>query len=294
MKTIIVIITLALITSFTAFGQHSGNSAINQSYNSSSIKYQGLEKLYLSDSTFIVQGNVLMNVIADNYVANFGVSESDKSLKEANNKIDKRIQNFILALTKMGIPSKDIYVDITTLTQIADYKANGNYMEQFISGFEQKKNVIVKFNNIKDLDKMIIIATDYEIYDLAKIDYNVASINKIYNQLFQNALEVINNKKELYCKATNVKLIPSSQIYGESLYSLYPSQLYKNYTPNVSTEYSDYSSYSKKKNLMKNTTYYYDKINYSGFDNIINPVVTEPAIEFILMLQIKYQIENNK
>ncbi|MDZ4126765.1 MAG: hypothetical protein U1E02_21720, partial [Hydrogenophaga sp.] len=121
--------------------------------------------------------------------------------------------------------------------------------------------------------------------------YIVTDINKIYTQLFQTAMDVINGKKELYVKATNIKLLNSSQIYGESFYSFYPSQLYKSYTANITTEYSDYSSYSKRKDLKKSTTYYYDKINYSGFDKVINPIVTEPTVEFVLMLQIKFDIE---
>lgn len=245
----------------------------------------------MSDTSFVIQANVLINVIADSYVTTFGVSESSTTLKDANTKIDKRIKDFVTALTKIGISKTDIYIDMTTQTQISDYKVNGDYAEQYISGFEQKKNVIIKFKNIKDLDKMIVTASDYGIYDLAKVDYIAADLNKIYTKLFQSALNVINSKKELYVKATNIILTSSSEIYGESFYSFYPSQLYKSYTPNITSDYYNKSTYGKRKDLKKNVTYYYDKINYSGFDKVINPVVTEPAVEFVLMLQIKFDIE---
>jgi len=293
LKTTIISTTLFLFA-LTVFGQHSGNSVIDQYSNSNPTNNpQTVDKLYLSDTSFVIRANVLINVIADNYVATFGVSESSTTLKDANTKIDKRIENFISALTKIGITQTDIYVDMTTQTQISDYKVNGNYAEQYITGFEQKKNVIVKFKNIKDLDKMIVTASDYEIYDLAKVDYIVTDINKIYSQLFQTTIDVINSKKELYVKATNIKLTSSSEIYGESFYSFYPSQLYKSYTPNITTEYYDHGSYAKRKDLKKNTTYFYDKINYSGFDKVINPIVTEPTVEFLLMLQIKFDIEKS-
>lgn len=294
LKTTISSATL-LLFALTVFGQQSGNSVIGQYYNSNQAnKPQTADRLYLSDTSFIIQANVLINVIADNYVATFGVSESSTTLKDANTKMDKRIENFISALSKIGITQTDTYADMTTQTQISDYKVNEDYAEQYITGFEQKKNVIVKFNNIKDLDKMIVTASDYGIYDLAKVDYIVTDINKIYTQLFQTATDVINSKKELYIKATNIKLTSSSQIYGESFYSLYPSQLYKSYTPNITAEYHDYGSYEKRKDLKKNTTYYYDKINYSGFDKVINPIVTEPTVEFVLVFQIKFDIEKNK
>lgn len=288
-----IISTVLLLFALTAFGQQSGNQVIGQYHNNDQTnKPQTVDKLYLSDTSFIIQANILTNVIADIYVATFGLSESSTTLKDANSKIDERIQKFISALTtKMGIPHTAIYVDMTTQTQISDYKVNGNYAEQYISGFEQKKNIIIEFKNIKNLDKMVVLASDYEIYDLAKVDYIVTDINKIYTQSFQAAMEVINGKKDIYTKAMNIKLLPSSEIYGESFYSFYPSQRYKSYTPNITVQYSDYGSHSRRKDLKKNTTYYYDKINYSGFDKVVNPVVTEPAVEFVLMLQVKFNTE---
>jgi len=284
--------TILFLFGLTLCGQQSGNNVIGQNYNyNQSDKPQAVSKLFLTDSSFIIQGNVLINVIADSYVATFGVLESSATFKTTNTKIDKRIQEFIAGLTKMGIIPTDIYVDMTTRTQIADYKVNGNYAEQYISGFEEKKNVVIKFKKITELDKMLLIAADYGIYDLAKVDYIVTDINKIYTQLFLATNDVINNKKELYVSATKMKLTTSAGIYGESFYSFYPSQLYKSYTPNITSEYFDEGSHAKRKDLKKNTTYYYDKINYSGFDKVINPIVTEPAVEFVLMLQIKFKIE---
>ena len=234
-----------------------------------------------------------MNVIADSYVATFGVAQSAKTLKEANAQIDDRIQKFVLKLEKIGIRQTDIYVDIVTQTRILDYKVDANYAEQFISGFEQKKNVIVKFKEIKDLDKMLAAASEHEIYDLIKVDYIVDDPDKVYTQLFQTAMELLNNKKELYVKTTRIKLKKTPKISSESFYYLTPPTLYQSYSPrNISTDYDDYgNSRSKKKNLQVSTTYYYDHIDYSAFDKVINPIVTEPAIEFILLLQLKFDIE---
>ena len=282
-----------LLLATLAFAQHSGNSVLDRSYYRETESPHTISKLYLSDTSFLVEANVLTNVIADNYVVTFGVSDSATTLQDANSRIDSRIRNFIAALTKIGIAKTDIYVDMTTQTEIADYKVMKNYAEQYISGFEQKKNVIIQFRNINELDKMVLTASNYGIYDIAKVDYNVADINKIYLELFQSAMDVINSKKKLYTMATNVQLLPSSEIYNDSFYSFYPSQLYKSYTPNVSTVFQD-NDYGKRKNLQKNTTYYYDKINYSGFDKVINPIVTEPAVEFVLNLQLKFYIDKGK
>ena len=142
LKTVFIGAILVLIST-SVFSQHGGNAVIGQSYNYNKTSgLQSVDKLYLSDTSFIIQANVLNNVIADSYVAIFGVSESSNTLVDANSKIDRRINNFISALMKIRISKEDIYVDMTTQTLISDYKVTGNYAEQFISGFEQKKMLL--------------------------------------------------------------------------------------------------------------------------------------------------------
>jgi uncharacterized protein YggE len=282
-------IGLFFFSTLTTFGQVSGNQAFNDYGDNRNIPSSS--RIYLTDSTFFINASVLINVIADNYVATFGVAESATTLKDANTKIDDRIQKFISALKKIGVLQADIYVDMTTQTRLLDYKDDERRaQEQFISGFEQKKNVIVKFKDVKDLDKMVIAASEYGIYDLVKVDYIVTEPNKIYMQLFQTAMELLNNKKDLYVKATNIKLKKTSKISSESFYSLVPPELYKSYTPKNISTYINYDRGSRK-DLPESTTYYYDHINYSTFDKVINPVVIEPTVEFILLLQLKFDIE---
>lgn len=287
----ITVCTVIFLLAVPVSGQQSGNNVFGQSHNNRQTHLVSAGKLYLSDTSFVINANVLINVIADNYVATFGVSQSSETLKEANTKIDIRIRDFISALEKTGIAGSDIYIDMTTQTQISDYRIKGDYAEQYISGFEQKKNVIVRFSGIEVLDKMIVLASDYDIYDLAKVDYILTDINEVYSHLFEESMKIINRKKELYVKATGVNLSPTSAIYGESFYSYTPQQLYKSYTPNRTTAYYNYNSSGKRKDLMQNTTFYYDKINYSGFDKVIDPAITEPAVEFVMALQIKFNIK---
>lgn len=287
-------IGMFVFSALATFGQVSGNQVFNHNSTNNSVRnpLPSPSKVYLTDSTLYINTNVLINVIADSYVATFGVSESAKTLKDANTQIDGRIQKFVSALKKTGIQQADIYVDMITQTRILDYKVEGNYAEQFINGFEQKKNIVVKFKNIKDLDNMVILASEHEIYDLVKVDYIVSDPNKIYTQLFQIAMELLNNKKDLYAKSTGIKLNKFPKISGESFYSLTPPELYKSYTPkNISTGYYDNSSSSRRKDLQVGTTHFYDQISYSAFDKVINPIITEPAVGFVLLLQLKFDLE---
>jgi uncharacterized protein YggE len=292
LKTILISLTLLLIPT-VIHAQLSGNIVYGQSNNIE--KKRSSDRLYLTDSTFVIEAGVLVNVIADSYVVTFGVSEEAATVKDCNEKMEKRIQGFVLELNKLGHSEADIYIDMTTQNRVLGYTTTGNVAQQYLKGFEIKKNVIIKLKTIKALDKIVISASNYQIYDLVKVDYIVTDITKVYNQLFQAATDIINQKKALYIGVTNAKLSPTAQIYGEQFYSYYPSQLYKTYNAYESSEVynNNYSNFIKK-DLRKEATFYYDKMNYSGFDKVINPTVTEPAVEFVLTLQIKYQIERSK
>lgn len=291
LKTALISLTTLCIP-FAIQAQLSGNIVYGQ--NNSIEKKRSLDKLYLTDSTFLVEAAVMENIIADQYVVTFGVSEEAATVSACNEKIEKRIQSFISDLKKMGHSESDIYVDMTTQNKVFAYITKGNVAEQYLKGFEIKKNVIIKLKSLKSLDNIVISASTYQIYDLVKVDYIVTDMAKVYSRLFQSAAEIINQKKALYAGLTNMKISSTAQIYGEDFYSYYPSQLYKTYTAHESSEvYYDYHNFTKK-DLRKETTFYYDKLNYSGFDKVINPVVTEPAVECVLTLQVKYQIDKPK
>ena len=282
------VLFFCIVLPFTfVYSQKAGNSVYGQNYSYG--KQAGTGNLYISDSTFLIEASVMSNVKADEYVVTFGVDEEAATLKECNEKIEKRIQAFAADLVRKGIPLRDIYVDMTTQNKIYDYKISGQIAEQIVKGFELKKNVIVKFKDIKDLDEMIIAASHQQIYDLVKVDYIVTNLNAVYTQLFQSAMEVINQKKGLYAAATGSKISPVSQMYGEQFYSYYPSQLYKSYTAYSTSEI--YTEANTVKEARKSPVFYYDKIDYSGFDRISEPSVTEPAVEFVLTLQVKFERE---
>ena len=146
-KAILIKAFLLLIT-FNTCAQHSGNNVYGQ--NNSIEKKQTLDKLYLTDSTFIIEANILANVIADSYVITFGVSEESTTVKDCNEKIEKRIQSFVSELNKLGYSENDIYIDMITQNKILGYITTGNVAQQYLKGFEIKKNVIIKLKIIKE------------------------------------------------------------------------------------------------------------------------------------------------
>src|SRR4029078_4367962 len=139
-------------------------------------------------------------------------------------------------------------------------------------------------------DQIVIAASTHEIFDMVKVDYIVTDLQAVYAKLFEAAVKVIEQKKTLYVTATHSKFSADAEMYGEKMYSYYPPQLYKSYKAYESSDvYGHYNDYVVK-DLRKPTTFYYDAINYSGFDFVLNPAVTEPAVEFALNLQMKFNI----
>jgi uncharacterized protein YggE len=259
-------------------------------YNAVEGKEDTTDKLYLTDSTFIISAKVVLNRVADLYVVTFSTTEEANDISTCNDNINSRIDAFRLDLKKKGFLEQNTYVDMTTQNKIYDYKINDNKAEQYLKGFELQKNVIVRFAPIEQLDEIVISASKHGIYDMVKVDYIVDDLPSVYTKLFDAASKVIEQKKTHYSALTHTTLATSSSIYGEKIYSFYPPQLYKSYKAYESSQvYGQFDGYVVK-DLRKSTTFYYDPIHYSGFDSVINPAVTEPMVEFVLELQVKFSI----
>jgi len=283
-----------------AFGQVSGNqvfSGNDYNYGNTSkdniSKQNRINKLYLNDSSFVIEVKVLKNVKADSYVAVFGLSQEATTVNGCNTKINDRIKSFINNIKKLGIKDADIYTDLLTQYRVYDYKKVDYIYENYIRGFELSKNIIFKYSKPEQIEQFLTVASQDSIFDLVKVDYIINDISKVYDELFISAKEIIQKKKQMYVDLTNAKLNPSSQIYGENFVSYYPSELYKRYKAFTENYYENYYWLQEKetKILHKFQTFYYDKIDYSNFDKIINPIILEPAIQVILTIQVKYDIE---
>ncbi len=288
---IIFSIALLGITIISASAQISGNGVFNR--NSSESKRVPPKILALNDSSFLIQANIIMNVAPDSYVITLGVSDSSNSVSEANRKINLRISNLTTAISRFDIKKQDLFVDMTTQTRLYDFELRAGTMTEVPVGFEIKKNIILRTTSIASIDELLSVASKYAIYDLVKVDYVVNDLNKINRQLFNQAVEIISQKKAAYVAVTGMSLQTASQVYAEDYYSNYPDQLYKSYTPSGTTIYST-ESRTNVKTIVKSPTFYYDPQNYSGIDKVITTGSIEPTVEFGLSLQIKYYINRQR
>lgn len=291
------IATIMIFSSLCISAQVSGNQVYKHGYHAQNRGGNNgilpvVRPITINDSTLLISAKILLNFEADEYVAVFGVSQEEKSAHDCNTKMNDRIKAFTQKLEGFGILADDIYVDMITQNVIFDYKVEGNSSTQFQKGFELKKNIIFKFKKIEDLDEIIELAAQYNIYDMIKVDYVIQDMDRIYEQLFEAGISKIKKKKRLYLLATDCTLERRCKIKSEAFNLIFPKELYGKYaayeTSEVSTHYRrDWIQIQAR----KRNTYYYDQLNAKGFDMVINPVMVKVGIQAVMELKIQYKIK---
>ena len=296
MKTKSIFLFLILFGIFyTTNAQVSGNRAYgNQSYNSNSTTINPKRTIYTTDTSLVISAKILLNQEADIYLVSVGLNQEEKTVKECNEKINERIQKLIQSLEVLGIQESDVYVDFISQTKIYDYEVGNTTARQFEKGFEIKKNLILRMKNIDQLDELLNLCAAQEVYDIIKVDYINEDVESTYLKMYEEALKFIEQRKKLYLRATPLELSGASTIASESFYSVYPNSQYKKYQAfetanlNVKNAYNRSDTYVQKE-ARKNRTFYYDGLNHSGFDRILNITNTKIGIQYVFELRMIYE-----
>src|SRR5690606_2113824 len=97
------------------------------------------------------------------------------------------------------------------------------------TGFELKKNLIIKFKNSNDMDKILAICARQEIYDLAKVDYVTSNYDQIHDAMQAKAIEEFKQKLVNYSMIMNTDLSKKEKLIQEGYNVTYPMESYRNY-----------------------------------------------------------------
>ncbi|MGE8511144.1 MAG: SIMPL domain-containing protein [Chryseobacterium culicis] len=258
--------------------------------------FNNANSYFTNDSTLVVNVKVLMNKTADRYKLTLGLNEEAATPKIAIENINRRINGFIKKISSMGIRNDDIFVDFISQTKIYDYDINKDTQvtTQKMDGFETKKNIIITVNKHSMIEKLISEASDFQIYDVIKVDYISNDIDKIQEDLLKEAYAVFDKKKDNYFKLFKKEIIGSPTATSGFTY-IFPKNQYQNYTAleSASVTYGYDTRYIKKEER-KSKTFYYDGTDYTGFDKVINNSDPEVGIQYIMNLSVKYDLKKNK
>lgn len=293
------IIALFLLNVLSVSAQISGNQVYGKNnYNGNNYNQESLpnnSKVSINDNVLSVSVKILLNKKADGFVMTLGLNEEDETVAGCSKKIKARITGFIEKMKSLGVKKENVYIDFISQTKIYDFEVNGMNSEQIEKGFEIKKNIIVSTSNVTSLEKIIALASDFEIHDVIKVEYYNNETDAIHNSLFDEALVLAEAKKIRYMKAFGKRII-GTPTATEEFATVFPKTQYNTYqafeTAEIQTNYNNRSPYLKKI-ARKNKTFYYDGISSAGFDKVINPNQTEVGIQYVMTITMHYKIDTS-
>jgi uncharacterized protein YggE len=242
------------------------------------------------NSGMIIPAHVQINVKADEYVAVFGLSQDGRTVQECAQKIITQIDNFTGELKNMGAKADDVQVDHTTLTRTYDYQVAGNVANEKAVGFSVKKTIFVHFKEKEWMNRLMAAAAKSDIYDLIKVDYVVNNAADVREKLFEESMRIIREKAGRYDKLLGLKFRSQLQIVQENYNTIFPAESYDSYTAfeGGKAHISLFNDKTRVKEARKSETFFFNAQDPGNFDYIINPIVTEPVVQFSLYLQIRY------
>ena len=288
MKHYSIILVLLLSTDFL-FGQGKiANIAYSNNYGYNDKNYNSnATVISVNDSSLVLSAKILLNTYADEFILTFGLDKTANLPRTANNEIDNQINKFKAVLVQESIASEDLYVDFISQTKVYDFKLAGNKATQFLVGFEVKKNLVIRLKDVNKFDKVFALASDLGITDLIRVNYIVKDKQEIYNKLLKEAVAVIDNKKRQFTSLSLVKSLTDSIPFIENFYFIYPEDNYRSFQAfETSTIESEVDII--KKELNKKTTFYFEGVNISTFDKVINESTPKKGIQCVYELKIKY------
>jgi uncharacterized protein YggE len=289
MKRVAAILVSLVLFSVAILGQEAGNRSYGTQRRKPLVN-SGILTGSADDKTrvYYVEANVLMNMKPDAFVAVFAVVQEGPTSAESNTKLDTQISGFTKDLDGIGIKKGDVFVDFINQNKVYDYTTNANTVTEKFSGFETKKNVAVRYRDREMLERILSAATKASIFDLIEVKYLVTDINAVHTRLYDEAVKVIKQKETSYGNSFGTRLA-ATNLANEKYDAFYPAELYANYQAfEAGNTYGDYNN--RVIQQRKTRTFYYDPLDESDYDSVINQMGIEPMVQFTLYMKMQYDL----
>jgi uncharacterized protein YggE len=243
---------------------------------------------------YAIEASILTNLQPDAFVAVFGINEEANAAMASNEKVNTRINDFTKAITALGIGRDDIFTDFITQNRVYDYTVQGTQATENFSGFETKKTIAVRYKSRALFEKILAAAADVQIFDLIKVDYVVSDFDAVRKRLFVEAVKVIKDKELRYIRSFGVALVPVG-VANERYDAFYPADTYERYQAfETSNAYVSSSTTSSRVDRRKSSTFFYEPLDGSRFDVVIDKQGIEPVVQFSLYIRMQYDARKQK
>ena len=242
-----------------------------------------------NQSGWSIEASVLTNLRPDAFVIVFGVNQEGLGASASNQKVNMKVADLAKALVPLGVGRDDIFVDFITQARVYDYTVEGARATENHTGFETKKTIAIRYTRRELFEQIVTAAADLQIFDLIKVDYIVKDFDAVRKRLFEEAVKVIKTKEKTYIKSFGITLNPLG-LAGERYDAFYPSDSYQRYQAYETGDAYAYTSSGTTSKVVqrKSFTFFYEPIEPSPYDTVLQPLGIEPVVQFSLYLRMLY------
>ena len=277
-----------------AFAQVAGNAYYNSNTTNQigQVKYPAvnisMSNNFSSDIIISVKG--MSNVKADSYVAIFHLVQVGKTVFEVNKLIDGRIN-----LVKDSLKSKSdvsIYVDMLSFIPIYEYEVQKKLFSkktynEIPKGFEVKKNLHIRYKDPNDLNDIIALCAQSEIFNLVRVDLFSDHLEAKKRELMEKARKIMEEKIENRSAIVGVDFGEADKYMSDGYMVSYPIEKYTKFQAYASSSL-DLTATGTVKTVAKNVGLYYKPVMNKDLDFVINPQIFEPVIQ--IMYEVKLRL----
>jgi uncharacterized protein YggE len=252
-----------------------------------------------NDNEFTIRVNGLMNVVASYYVAVFNVLQVGLTARATDSIMNGTIEEFKKKLFNLNIDTSDIKVDIISFVPKYNYQSRlfSRKYNEIPAGFELEKNVYVRFKKSSALDGILSAAAASEIYDLVKVDYFLPNAQKLMDSLRLRCLEELKSRTKSY-QIVGFRLDTLKKALADNFITIFPQTRYYSYSafsrPSLASLKKHQDDQPFAAETYKPLSRYYDQVAYDDYDVILNPVITEPAVQLSYTVSVKYSLKNEQ
>ncbi len=292
-----ILVLFLYCSTYMSYAQITGNQIYNKNNYNAGVRLTR-NSIQTNTNGLTITSQVLLNKLPNSFIVTLGINQEAQTVKACNTKINTRISNLKKALKTLGLTDEDFYVDFITQTKIYDYNIESSKASQYQKGFEIKKNLIIKLKNINDIDAVIELSSEQDIYDVIKVDYVNDSEDEVYETLFDECIKIVEQRKRIYSKLAKPKFKKAIHIVSDKFYSVHPKSQYKQYqaveSSNLSVTNRNYSAHYIKKEARKHKTFYHEGENPSAFDKVIGTISPKIGIQYVMTLTVSYEFETKQ
>lgn len=290
MKKIILLAYILFVVDASA--QVMGNSQYNNGFsNQFASDVSASRATIVNNNEILIKTDGLMNIVADNYVAVFNLVQVGETLAETDRLIDERINNFKHNLQQNGIEEGAINIDLVSFVPRYDMQTESKLFSksynEIPAGYEIQKNILVFYNQSDKIDKIMSSALKSEVYDLVKVDYYINNINLIRDSLRNVCLADVEKKVKSY-EQIGVKLNMLDKNISDNFITVYPQTRYNSYKAFTAPSLSVAKRKQVSNEIPKVASRFYNPQDYSMYDIVINPLITQPVVQLSYSIVVKY------